>query len=474
MIDTELLPEPPPRGAEGSFLRHVNIVVLTYLADGILAFATGILIARALGPDGRGAYGLFVLSAAFGQLLFGLGIGNAAIYYINKGEASVRDAVSAAHVVTFASGALTLGFIWLMDILDASAVLGIPDAWFNDPLDIGISQWLLIAAVPALLYWNLMRLILQAESRFVDLGISTIAQQALLITAIMAVSLTGDLTPTTAALCLIGATVAAGAFSLVRVGLEHFDVGQILWPRFGTIRKLAGFGLQGETGNILQLLNYRLDQYVVRYFVGLGGVGIYAVSVSMTEAMFVLANAVALVLLPRMTANEEEAQWIAPLATRNTVFIGAAGALCLAIAAPILIPLAFGDAYSDSVEPLWFLLPGTVALVGSKVLTSYIFSQGRPLVNTGITAASLVVTLAANLIFVPLFDVRGAAIASSIAYTTHFIFALFAFGRLSGRSPLTALVPGREDVRLYIDAWHTFLNRIGRRSPPAPEGPRAT
>ena len=472
MMDTDLPPEPPPRGADGSFLGHVNVVVLTYLADGILAFITGIFIARALGPDGRGAYGLFVLSAAFGQLLFGLGIGNAAIYYINKGEASVRDAVSAAHVITAASAVAAAAVIGLFRVLDTTGILGLPDAWFNDPLDIGISQWLLIAGVPVLLYWNLMRLILQAESRFVDLGISTIAQQALLVAAVGTIVVTGDLTPTAAALCLIGATATAGAFSLLRVGVEYIDPGQIVRPQFAMIRKLAGFGLQGESGNVLQLLNYRLDQYIVRYYVGLAGVGIYAVSASMTEAMFVLANAVALVLLPRMTANEDDAHWMASLATRSTLLIAAAGALCMAIAAPVLVPLAFGDAYRDSVQPLWFLLPGTVALAGSKVLTSYVFSKGRPLVNTGITAASLVVTVAANFVFVPIFDVKGAAIASSLAYGAHFAAALVAFSKLSGRSPLTALIPGREDVRLYADAWRTLLRRIGRGPSAETERPR--
>jgi O-antigen/teichoic acid export membrane protein len=464
MMDADLQPELPPREAAGSFLRHVNIVVLTYLADGVLAFTTGIVLARALGPDGRGAYGLFVLSAAFGQLLFGLGIGNAAIYYINKREVSVRGAVSAAHVITAASALFTATIIGILSAVAVAPIFGIPDAWFNDPLDIGVSQWLLVAAVPALLYWNLMRLILQAESRFVDLGISTISQQALLIAAVAVVAITADLTPTAAAWSLIGATAAAGAYSLIRVGIEHFDPVGILRPDFTVIRKLAGFGLQGETGNVLQLLNYRLDQYIVRAYVGLAGVGIYAVSASMTEAIFVLANAVALVLLPRLTADEEEARWMAPIATRNTVLIAAAAAVGLAITAPVLVPLAFGNAFDDSVRPLWFLLPGTVALAGAKVLTSYIFSRGRPLVNTLVTAFSLVVTLVANLILVPIFDVEGAAIASSLAYGAHFLLALLAYGRLSGSSPLSALIPGREDIRLYRDAIRSVRGRLSRGS----------
>ena len=452
MIEAETPLEPP----RGSFLGHVNVVMVTYLLDGLLAFATGIILARALGPEGRGAYALFVVSAAFGQLLLGLGVGNAAIYFINKREVSVRDALGAAHAVTLFALAVTAVVV---------AVLApLPVDVFGDD----IASWLLIAAVPVLLYWNLMRFLLQAQSRFVPLGITTIAQQALLVAVVGLLAWTGDPTPTEAVLCLIGATATAGVLGLLLVGLTHFDLGKIVRPQFETFKKLAGFGVQGEAGNILQLMNYRLDQYILNAFVGLAGVGIYAVGASLTEAIFIMANAVALVLLPRLTADEDEAYWMAPLAARNTIMIAGIGALALAIVAPVLVPLAFGDAYDDSVQALWLLLPGTVALAGSKVLTSYIFSRGRPLLNTSITAVSLVVTIVADLILIPVFDVNGAALASSLAYLAHFLTALLVYGQLSGRSPLVALIPGREDVRLYADVWHGLMGRISRREPERP------
>ena len=158
--------------------------------------------------------------------------------------------------------------------------------------------------MPVLLYWNLMRFVLQAQSRFVALGIATVAQQAMLVTAVGLLAWAGDPTPTDGGAMPYrrdGQPRACSGCALV--GLHHLDVGRIVRPQFDTLQKLAGFGVQGEAGNVLQLLNYRLDQYIVRAFVGLAGVGIYAVGASMTEAIFIMANAVALVLLPRLTAD---------------------------------------------------------------------------------------------------------------------------------------------------------------------------
>jgi O-antigen/teichoic acid export membrane protein len=458
MIDETEVGAAPDHG--GSLIGNVNVVMLTYAADGVLALATGALVARALGPDGRGAYGLFIVSAAFGQLVLGLGIGNAAIYYINKGQLTLRDALGAIHTITLAAAAVSL----------AAAAIITPIA-ADDAFGGGLSPWLLVAAVPLLLYMNLLRLLLQALNRFIDLGVTTVGQQAALLALVAVAFAIGDPSATQIVAYLLIASAAAAIYALLRIGLRHVDAAAIVRPRVETMRRLIGFGIQGEAGNALQALNYRLDQFILRGFESLAAVGVYAVAASMSEGVFVLANAVALVLMPRLTsADPEDAAWMAPVAARNTMLIAAAGAVALAVAAPLLLPAVFGERFDGSVAPLWWLLPGAVALTGSKVLTSYIFSQGRPLVNTGITAVSLAATLAADFALIPPFGVEGAAAAASIGYGVHLCAALVAYRAISGQPALDAIVPRFADAQLYADALRGVRDRLARRAPASAGG----
>jgi O-antigen/teichoic acid export membrane protein len=437
--------------SRGTFFEHVNVVMLTYGADAALAFASSVLVARALGPGGRGAYALFLISTALAQMILGVGFGNAAIYYINKRELSVRDVVSAAHVVTLWAALLTALFV-------AAVAPWAGDRVFGD----GISPWLFVAAASALIYSAALRTTLQATSRFVEMGIAMLAQPIVMLVLVSVTYAVGDMTPSRVVVFWVLSNGATAAYALARLGPSQVDLAAMVRPHWRTIGKLARFGIQGEAGNILQLANYRFDQYIVRAFVGLSGVGLYAVGVSMTEAVWMIANAVAIVLLPRLTsAGSDEALRVAPIATRNTILVGAVAAVALGLAAPIVLPLFFGSAYDDSVTALWWLLPGTVALTGSKVLTSYIFSQGKPLVNTGITLVSLVVTLIALFALVPEFGVNGAAAASSLAYTAHFAAALFAYNRISGRPLFEALMPRASDAPMYADAARGALRRVG-------------
>jgi O-antigen/teichoic acid export membrane protein len=54
-------------------------------------------------------------------------------------------------------------------------------------------------------------------------------------------------------------------------------------------------------------------------------------------------------------------------------------------------------------------MPGIVAASATRVLGSYLFSQGRVIYNTYATAIALVLDVVLDLIAVPLFDVPGAA-----------------------------------------------------------------
>jgi peptidoglycan biosynthesis protein MviN/MurJ (putative lipid II flippase) len=84
------------------------------------------------------------------------------------------------------------------------------------------------------------------------------------------------------------------------------------------------------------------------------------------------------------------------------------------------------------------------------VLGSYFFSQARLGVTSIIAITSLVATVAFDLLLIPSFGINGAAAASSIAYGTSFVMALFYYGRISGNDPWACVLPRTADISLYV------------------------
>jgi O-antigen/teichoic acid export membrane protein len=428
-----------PRGL--GFVGHVNAVFVTYVANAALAFAVAVLVARALGPEGRGVYALFLLTASLTQAVLSLGLGVSAVYHLSKGALPLARVVANTQHVTLASAVVSA-----LLVLAAWPLLG------ERLTDEGVPYWLFIAAVPLFLDYTALTMVLQGVSRFLAMNAVIIAQPLVLLALLAAGIAAGDVGTTEALAYWCAATAAGVVLALALLGRDALSPA-LLRVDTASLGEQVRFGVQGQIGNLVQLLNYRLDQYIVLLFVSTAGVGIYAVSATVSQSVWFGANAVAAVLMPRLTASDaEDAARTTPLVCRNTLLVSALAALALGVASPWLVPALFGSDFEDAVEPLLWLLPGTVALAGSKVLASYIFSRGLPLTNSLITVGALGVTLVADFALIPAFGVPGAAIASSLAYGVHFALSLAAYRRLSGGSIREAVLVQGDDLRRYVDA----------------------
>ncbi|MEE8369981.1 MAG: lipid II flippase MurJ, partial [Dehalococcoidia bacterium] len=187
----------------------------------------------------------------------------------------------------------------------------------------------------------------------------------------------------------------------------------------------------------------------------------YTVAVGLAESVWWISSAVALVLLPRLTRmDRQQADAMIPLVCRNTVLVSVVAAAGLMAVSPLLIRLLFGGNFSPAQTPLMLLMPGIIAASATRVLGSYLFSQGRIIYNTYATFIALGVTIGLDLIFIPWLEVKGAAIASSVAYTVALAATLYWYRQVSGRSVWETLVIRPSDRRLYSD----FLQRLWARA----------
>jgi Na+-driven multidrug efflux pump len=100
-------------------------------------------------------------------------------------------------------------------------------------------------------------------------------------------------------------------------------------------------------------------------------------------------------------------------------------------------------------------------------LASYIFSQGRPLINSYITLATLGATVLFDLALIPPFGVPGAAAASSIAYTLSLVLSLAVYSRMSGHGVWEAVLVQGSDLRMYLEAARTLRARYAFQGEPS-------
>jgi O-antigen/teichoic acid export membrane protein len=217
------------------------------------------------------------------------------------------------------------------------------------------------------------------------------------------------------------------------------------WPRPGAgaypLRSLAGFGLRGFVGTLAGLTNSRVDQMVMVPFLGSAQLGLYAVGVSVASLPQSIGQAITARSFGEVAASADPPAEAARYLRLTSVVV--AGACCaLAAAAPLAVPLVYGQPFAGAVAPLLLLLPGTVALALVLASSSALQVLGRPGLPSWAELAGVAVTVAGLALLLSPLGIAGAAVVSTASYTTTFALNR-AFLRRAG---VGGLWPRRDDV----------------------------
>lgn len=403
----------------------------------MLTVANAAIIARWLGPDGKGAYTLATLMPFMLALFLSGGIGLANVYF--AGSQRIDVARLTANTLAYALLATAAAAL----IVAALILSGALARWMPGvPMQVVIlaSFWL-----PLSLLNSLLLNILQGLRRIREVNFANLTQAlvTLAATGIFVIMLGWG---------LVGAVVATwlGAAAALAMAVRYLRrEGASFRPRWdaAVLRPTISYGLRGHIGSIFQFLNYRLDTFIVNGFLGTSGVGFYGSAVSLGELLWQFPNAVGFVIFPKSSASRpEEMNRFTPRVLKLTLGILVLGAVVLALAGPFLIELLYGPAFAPSYPPLLALLPGVVLMGGSKILANEMAGRGYLQYNSICAGLSLVLTIILDLTLIPRFGAVGAAAASSLAYAAYFVLALWFYLRVSRRVPAAAAAPSTEKV----------------------------
>jgi O-antigen/teichoic acid export membrane protein len=213
--------------------------------------------------------------------------------------------------------------------------------------------------------------------------------------------------------------------------------------------------------NLVALINYRVEMFLLEAYHGLGKVGVYSVSVSLTELLWLLsASVTTVVVAPTIHLEESRAVAVVARTVRHALLLTATAAVALGAVAPFLVPLVYGRDYAGAVAPLLILLPGIVAYSPASVLSAY-FSMRRaqmryPMVVAGTSA--IVNALLCLALIAPL-GAEGAAAASTTGYLVGSALLLGMFLRVA-RTSITQVVPRSADLLAYRDLAVSLRSRL--------------
>ncbi len=416
----------------------VNIFLLP------LGIATSVLIARTVGPTGKGSLDLIVATAALLAMVLSLSLPQGVTFVVAQGKVAANVIASQLFVVSLLQTLLALVILVLLRFTDYFQLF-LPD-W----------GWWIVAGVVAYVWVDLLTKFWSAV---------LIGQQQIAIVNnsefVGRVSQFVGLFILVAVLYWSGKQLSVGFLFLVALSASTLINILLLFSlglKFQLTRDLSGlkgalaFAVPCYAANLAQFLNYKLDVFVVGFFAGAASVGRYTLAVSLGQLLWLMSNSVASVLLPKVAASTDDDSSVRHTArvTRLSLWATAACGLALAVLATQAIPLLYGEAFRPSIMALIWLLPGIVVFSVANVLAAYIAGIGKPRLNLLVSGVSLIVTIALDLALIPRLNIVGAAIASTTSYSLSALLLIIFFIRETGAPLREVLLPTSDDVKVLL------------------------
>ncbi len=195
------------------------------------------------------------------------------------------------------------------------------------------------------------------------------------------------------------------------------------------------FGFAGGLGELVLFGMLRVDFLILAAFRPAAEVGAYAIATSLTEMLWIVADASAHVALPAAAdgANRAAAERL-PAVFRITTALGILAAIVVSVTARPVIELVFGPAYADGAAAVPFLAVAAVVGGGWKILAAEVIggsgTQAR-LTTAGVGIATMV---AVDLLLVPTWGMRGAGIGAAVGYIAAAALIVRIWSREAGHS----------------------------------------
>ena len=362
--EARMVPLPPDSQSAG---KDVSLTVATNIVMVLISVVTGPVVARLLGPRGRGELGVIQAWPLLIASLSQLGQSEAIVYFSSRNRGKTGEYMFTGTVVALAgSVALCVVTYFLLPLL-----LYGPNVYLvaTTRTYLWLAPLSVLLYVPAqamrqsgrLLVWNVCRLLpIAAWAAIVAVAqvlskpsAPWLARQHLLVLA-----------------CLVPVILSVTARQ------SH---SRLTLSRGESIRPMVKYGTLSCLGTTSNLLNQRVDQLIMVLLLPSAPIGLYAAGGGWASGFGTAITAISLVTLPRIASRtgrdstEMFFKWV-----RASAVVIFSSAVPLLVITPFIFPLVFGNSFRPATGCCLILLLGAAVCGFNLVLEDGLRGLGHP------------------------------------------------------------------------------------------------
>lgn len=401
------------------FIADVSSLLSSHIIMAAIEITISILIARVLGPSGKGIFTTAIVTTNLVLSFTYLGLGSAITYFMGKKKYTDQEIIS--------SISLLIIFTTLLGIIITLLAFSITGFQLR-------YGWAIIAIsislIPARMVMAYANGILMAKGRIPKIASINVIPDIIYLAGVVIILIFGTLSVELVLLCQVLSVYITAGYILMTIRVygkfTPLFMPDIIWNmiRKGIIYAIATFVVG---------VNYSIDNLILERLTNSTEVGIYSVGVSLASLVWLLPNVINTVNFSHSAISDDPLAYAKKTATilRVILWIAIVPVLVLYFVSPYIIPLIYGDAYAMSGIVSQVILPGIWAMLIFRTLHGDLAGRGRPDITIWIYLVTAGLNIALNFWWDPLFGAVGAAWASTVCYIVGgFIFGIV-YARIS-------------------------------------------
>ena len=178
---------------------------------------------------------------------------------------------------------------------------------------------------------------------------------------------------------------------------------------------LFSFGLFSTAAEVLLIINYKADIFMLKYYVDYYQIGLYSVGAGIAECIWLLPDAFKEVLFSRTSRSNAINE--VNFAIRVNLFVSVILIIGIFILGKSVIIIYGGEKYIEALTVTRIILLGVPSMALFKITNPLYLANGKQKLYCAILTVSAVTNIIMNLILIPILGINGAAIASVSAFT---------------------------------------------------------
>lgn len=419
-----------------------------------IGFISSVFIARYLGVEGRGLFSYAVLISGFFLPIISIGIDAGFVYYISNKKYLYKNLFGS---IFFSVIIISSIYIFLINFFHVYDILPWKLTKDFDDIEMLVISFLILCNCFFLFYNKT----LNANNEFhlpnyLNIAYKIIAPFFTIVFCVLSSDKVGG-----ALFGLLFGTGILVLFQFFKIR-NWLDINLNIDKLF--LKQSLDYGIKGWVGNIAVIANNRIDQLILGAMFAPSYLGIYGISVLLSELIWVPVMSLNPILHNRIAKNFIESKSEVLLEFEFISRVSFVFSICLTILfipfAYIAIHYIYGKAYGDAFIPFLILLPGTVFSIITKFLVKLFSASGDIMITSKIQMFIMATGLILYSLLIKKFEIEGVAFATSLSYFLGAILSLYYFRKLYSRNIQDLLIIKSNDLKILklklLDLKHRY------------------